>query len=122
MTQRQRKQKLIELEHNAPIKIAKLLVMKGLGLEYLNSNGNGKFCFDMFFTKKKEIFIHGLRKSYYDGTLEDYIMLVKSHIRLKNKLLLIMSLFPLFHQQLMLSQVQEIRAEAVMIGVTLLCF
>ena len=28
--------------------------MKGLGSEYLNSDDNGKFLFDVFFTKKKK--------------------------------------------------------------------
>ena len=56
LSRSQRKQKLIELEHNAPIKTAHLLVMKGLALEYLKSNNNGKFSFDKFYKEKRNIY------------------------------------------------------------------
>ena len=52
LTCSQRKQKLLELEHNAPIKQAQLLVMKGLVLEYLSSNMNAKFHYNMFYKQK----------------------------------------------------------------------
>ena len=54
LTRSQRKQKLIELEHNAHIKKACLLVMKGLASEYLKSNDNGKFWFWKLLQRKKK--------------------------------------------------------------------
>ena len=56
LSRSQRKQKLIELEHNAPIKTTHLSVMKVLASEYLKSNNNGKLCFDKFYKEKRNIY------------------------------------------------------------------
>ena len=42
------------------------------------------FILILCFIKKKEIFIPVLRKSYYDGTLENYVTLVKRNLHPTN--------------------------------------
>ena len=56
LTRSGKKRKMIELESNAPIKKARLLFMKKLGSEYLNSQHNGKFWFNTFYEEQKIIY------------------------------------------------------------------
>ena len=56
LTQSQRKNKIIHLEQNAPIKRARLLVMKRLASEYLSSDFNGKFQYDIFYKQSSKVY------------------------------------------------------------------
>ena len=44
------------LKNNAPIKRARLLVMKGLASEFLSYDVNERFCYNTFFTQKKDVY------------------------------------------------------------------
>ena len=85
LTRNQRKEKLLELENNAPLKWAPLLVMKGLVLEYLSSNLNEKFCYNTFYKQKRKVFTHGSRRKYSNGILEDYKTLMRRKLYPPNK-------------------------------------
>ena len=56
LTQSQRKEKIQELENNAPIKCARLLVMKGLASEFLSHDVNERFRYNTFLTQKKDVY------------------------------------------------------------------
>ena len=56
LTRSQRKNKIIHLEQNAPIKRARLLVMKRLASEYLSSDFNGKFQYDIFYKQSSNVY------------------------------------------------------------------
>ena len=56
LTRSQRKQKILDQEQNAPIKRARLLVMKRLASEYLSSDLNGKFQYDTFYKQSKKVY------------------------------------------------------------------
>ena len=89
LTRSQRKEKLQELENNAPIKRASLLVMKGLVSEFLSYDVNERFCYDSFFTKKKMI-THGSRRKFYNGILEENKIKIKRKLFLLNQPCLLM--------------------------------
>ena len=77
LTQSQRKNKIIHLEQNAPIKRARLLVMKRLASEYLSSDFNGKFRYDIFYKQSSKVY-PWLKKSYYGDIVHvSYIILSK---------------------------------------------
>ena len=56
LTRSQRKEKIQELENNAPIKRARLLVMKRLASEFLSHDVNERFRYNAFFTQKKDVY------------------------------------------------------------------
>ena len=59
LTRRASKRKLQELQHNAPIKKARLSLMKKLGTEYLKVDHNirnNKFRFNKYYDEKKLIY------------------------------------------------------------------
>ena len=56
LTRSQRKNKIIHLEQNAPIKRARLPVMKRLASEYLSSDFNGKFQYDIFYKQSSKVY------------------------------------------------------------------
>ena len=56
LTRSQRKEKIQELENNAPIKRARLSVMKGLASEFLTHDVNDRFRYNAFFIQKKDVY------------------------------------------------------------------
>ena len=84
LTWSQRKEKLQELENNAPIKRAHLVVLKELASEFLSSDVNGKLCYDTFFTKKKDV-THGSRRKFYNGILEEDKTKIKRKLYISTK-------------------------------------
>ena len=56
LTRSQQKQRLLDLETNASIKRARLVVMKRLAKEFLSTDMNGKFHYDVFYKENKNVY------------------------------------------------------------------
>ena len=56
LTRSQQKQRLLDLETNAAIKRARLVVMKRLAKEFLSTDMNGKFHYDVFYKQNKNVY------------------------------------------------------------------
>ena len=56
LTRSQQKQRLLDLETNAAIKRARLVVMKRLAKEFLSTDMNGKFHYDVFYKENKNVY------------------------------------------------------------------